>query len=132
MEIERRCFSKVILESNVTHNITKSSDSFSTVLPIINSGDWGCIVRDLEAIIVLVLLAFNSNKLLIIEFGKFSGKNQVNSSDFNATIPTFSWKHYHQFSNVLIGRRNCSFFDRHSNETATVRIHVTKYKHIRK
>ena len=23
-------------------------------------------------------------------------------------------------------------FDRHSNETATVRIHVTKYKHIRK
>ena len=30
------------------------------------------------------------------------------------------------------GRRNCSTFDWHSNETATVRIHVSKYKHIRK
>ena len=39
-------------------NITRSSDSFSTVTPIVNAGDWGCIVRDLETIIVLVLLAF--------------------------------------------------------------------------
>ena len=28
-------------------------------LPIVNAGVWGCIVRDLEAIIALVLLAFN-------------------------------------------------------------------------
>ena len=61
METERRCFSKVILESNVTHNITRSSDSFSTVPPIVNRGDWGCIVRGLETIIVLVLRAFNLN-----------------------------------------------------------------------
>ena len=47
------------MESNVTPNITRSSDSFSTVPPIVNGGDWGCIVRDLETIIVLVLLAFN-------------------------------------------------------------------------
>ena len=40
-------------------NITRSSDSFRTVPPIINGGDWECIVRDLETIIVLVLLAFN-------------------------------------------------------------------------
>ena len=33
--------------------------SFSTVPPIVNGGDWGCIVRNLETIIVLVLLAFN-------------------------------------------------------------------------
>ena len=59
METERRCFSKVILESIVTPNITRSSDSFSTFPPIVNGGDWGCIVRDLETIIVLVLLAFN-------------------------------------------------------------------------
>ena len=50
-------FSKVRLASNVTPNITWSSDSFGTVLPIINAGDWGCIVRDLKTIIVLVLLA---------------------------------------------------------------------------
>ena len=34
------------------------SDSFITVLPIVNGGDWGCIVHDLETIIVLVLLSF--------------------------------------------------------------------------
>ena len=27
--------------------------------PIVNGGDWGCIVRDLETIIVLVLIVFN-------------------------------------------------------------------------
>ena len=49
------------MESNAAHNITRSSDSFTTVPPIVNKGDWGCIVGDLETIIVLVLLAFNSN-----------------------------------------------------------------------
>ena len=39
METERRCFSKVILESNITPNMTRSSDSFSTVPPIIHDGD---------------------------------------------------------------------------------------------
>ena len=57
LETKRRCFSKVILESNVTRNITRSSDSFNTVPPIVNGGDCGCIARDLETIIVLVLLA---------------------------------------------------------------------------
>ena len=47
------------MESNVTPNITRSSDSFSTVAPIVNYGDWVCIARDLETIIVLVLLTFN-------------------------------------------------------------------------
>ena len=50
---------KFSLESNVAPNITRSSDSSSTVPPIVNGGDWGCIVRDLETIIVLVLLSFN-------------------------------------------------------------------------
>ena len=36
LETERRCFSKVILESNITPNITRSSDSFSTVPSIVN------------------------------------------------------------------------------------------------
>ena len=58
-ETKRRCLWKVILEYNVTPNITRTSDSFSTVLPIVNGGDWECIVHDLETIIVLVLLAFN-------------------------------------------------------------------------
>ena len=51
----------VILESNITPNISRSSDSFSTVLPIVNTGDWGCIVHDLEMIIVLILLPFVSS-----------------------------------------------------------------------
>ena len=59
LETEWRCFSKVIFKSNVTPKITRSSDSFSTVPPIVNWGDWGCIVRDLKTIVVLVLLAFN-------------------------------------------------------------------------
>ena len=46
---------------SLTPNITRSSDSFSTVPPIVYVGDWGCIVHDLETIIVLVLLAFNFN-----------------------------------------------------------------------
>ena len=47
------------MESNITPNITRSSDSFNTVPPIVNGNDWGCVVRDLETIIVLVLLIFN-------------------------------------------------------------------------
>ena len=47
-----------ISESNVT-NMFRYSDSFSTVPSMVNGGDWGCIVCDLETIIVLVLLAFN-------------------------------------------------------------------------
>ena len=42
-------------------NISRTSDIFSTVPSMVNGGDWGCIVSDLETIIVLVLLAFNSN-----------------------------------------------------------------------
>ena len=53
LETKQRCFTKVILESNVTSNVTRSSYSFSTVLPIVNGGDRGCIVHDLETIIVL-------------------------------------------------------------------------------
>ena len=36
------------MESNVTPHITRSGDSFSTVPKIVNGGDWGCIVRDLD------------------------------------------------------------------------------------
>ena len=47
------------LKSNVTPNIFRSSDSFSTVPSMVNGGEWGYIVSDLETIIVLVLLAIN-------------------------------------------------------------------------
>ena len=59
LETERRCFSKIILESNVTPNTTRPYDSFSTVPPMVYGGDQGCIVHDLETIMVLVILAFN-------------------------------------------------------------------------
>ena len=62
LETERRCFSKVILESNVTPNITRSSASFSTVPPIVNAGEWGCVVRDLGTIIVLHYKSFEANQ----------------------------------------------------------------------
>ena len=39
--------------------MTRSSDSFSTVSPIVNAGDRGYIVHDRETVIVLVLLPFN-------------------------------------------------------------------------
>ena len=39
-------------------NISRSSYSFSTVPPIVNAGEWGCIVHDLKTINALVLLAF--------------------------------------------------------------------------
>ena len=44
LETERRCFSNVILESNVTSKITRSLDSFSPVPPIVNgmTGDALC------------------------------------------------------------------------------------------
>ena len=42
---KQTCFSKIILESNVTQNITKSSDFFRTVLPLVNAfiGDALCV-----------------------------------------------------------------------------------------
>ena len=49
---------KIHLGINVTPNITRSLDSFSTVPEIVNAGDWGCTVRDLETIIVLVSFNF--------------------------------------------------------------------------
>ena len=62
----RICFgnrAKMLLKGHLgikclSRNIIRSSDSFSTVPPIVNGGDWGCIVLDLETIIILVLLAF--------------------------------------------------------------------------
>ena len=59
LEIERRCFSKIILASKVTPNITRLADSFSTVPSRVNVINRGWIMRDLETIIVLVLLAFS-------------------------------------------------------------------------
>ena len=57
LETERRCFSKVILESNATPSILKSTDSFSTVSSIVNRSNYGCIVCDLETIIYSLSLA---------------------------------------------------------------------------
>ena len=58
LDTEWRCFSMVILASNVTHNITGSADSFTTVPSRVNGVYWGWIVRDLETVIFLVLLTF--------------------------------------------------------------------------
>ena len=41
-----------------------SSDSFSTVPPIVNEGDWGCTVRDQETISLgLTRIHFHSPKV---------------------------------------------------------------------
>ena len=86
---EQRCFSKVILESNVTPNISKSSDSFNTVSPKVKRGGWGCIVRYLETIMVLVLLAFNfilprSHHSLTLPRSRFG-------DSANATLNAWGW-----------------------------------------
>ena len=59
METERRCFSNINLESNVAPKISRSTESFRTVALRTNVGEWGYIERDLETIIVIVLLIFN-------------------------------------------------------------------------
>ena len=41
------------------NQLSRSSDAFSTISTIFNGGDWGCNVRVLETIIVLILLIFN-------------------------------------------------------------------------
>ena len=41
--------------------ISRSSDSFSSVSQRVNCGDWRCIVHDLQTIVILVLLVFNSS-----------------------------------------------------------------------
>ena len=58
LDTERRCFSEVILASNVTTNMTRSAGSFSAVPPRVNGVNWGWTVLDQETFIVLVLLAF--------------------------------------------------------------------------
>ena len=70
LETERRRYSKDILGSNATPNITRSSDSYGTVPPIINGGDWGCIVRDLETIIVFILLVMPGEQEEIIKYSR--------------------------------------------------------------
>ena len=56
-------WAKMVLKSHLgikCHSqYIKVNYSFSTDPPIVNEGDWECILRDLETIVVLVLLAFN-------------------------------------------------------------------------
>ena len=54
---------QVILKSNVDPNISRSSDSFSTVLAIINWGVWGYIVCYLWTTIVFHAFYFISQRL---------------------------------------------------------------------
>ena len=56
-------------------------------------------------------------------------------SNFNATILKFSEKYQHSFSIVFIFGNMCHDsrgYNRHSNETVTLRKHVTKHSNIRK
>ena len=96
--------SKVILESHVTPNITRSSNSFSTVPPIVNGGDGGCIVRDLETIIVLVLLAFNfipqrSHHPLTLP------RSRIRDSATATLTPAWGWHNSHQSGVISITDR---------------------------
>ena len=62
---DEQCHTQAHLQLENWHHLQhgsvylKSSDSFSTVPPIVNGGSWGCMVRDLKTIIDLTLLAFN-------------------------------------------------------------------------
>ena len=58
---QRRCFSKVILASNITPNVTRSSASFSTAPSRVNGVEWGCIVRNVDTITVIDVIDMNSH-----------------------------------------------------------------------
>ena len=84
LETERRCYSKVILESNVTPNITRLSDSFSTVPPTVNGGYWGCIVRDLD------FITQRSHRSLTLP------RSQIRNSASVTLTPAWGWHNRHQ------------------------------------
>ena len=49
----------MLLKSHFVIKCHSQSDSFIIVPPIVKGGDWECIVRDQETIMIIVLLAFN-------------------------------------------------------------------------
>ena len=51
---QEKMFLKYHFGIKYTTNMTRSSDSFSTVLSIVDGGDWGCIVCDLETISIVL------------------------------------------------------------------------------
>ena len=102
LETEWRCFSKAVLGLNVTPNISKSSDSISTVPPIVNGDDWECIVHDLETIMVLVLLTFNFipwrlHQSLTLTRSRFRDSATVALTTRNGATPS-KWSHLYKVS----------------------------------
>ena len=93
LETERRCFSNVILEWNVT-NWWRSSDSFSTVPPIVNGciGDALCVAWNYHIIYSLTRTKFNSPKVTILSWvvGGTCGaeKHQLELVRFTKLLPT--------------------------------------------
>ena len=80
------------MESNVTPSLSRSWDCFTIATPIVS---WGacreCIVRDLENIIVLVLLAFNfitkrSHHSLILQKSRFTDSATIPLTHEEGTI----------------------------------------------
>ena len=72
------------------HNISRSSDFFSTVLPIFNGGNMGCIVHDLETIIVLVLHSISSHKGHTSHYPCYSATVTILPGDDTAAIKAWS------------------------------------------
>ena len=88
LETQRICFSKVILESNV-----------STVTSIVNGSDWGWIVLGMETTMVLVLVAFSfirkrSHNVLTSLRSRFMGLCNCNSK---------AWRWHNSYQNGIIG-----------------------------
>ena len=110
----RRCVSKVILESNVTPNRIRSSDSFRLVSPTFNGCDWGCIMHDLETIIVLALLTFNlipqsSHQALTLP------RSLISHCNCNSTA--WGWNNSHQSGIIIITDRLIFQNEKRSNST---------------
>ena len=90
-----------MLESNVTPNILKSSDSFITFPPIVNGGDWGCIACDLETIIVLLTLIDVCSlvwTVVVPTWLRANGRTirYITTDEPGKVMPQLSWVNYHK------------------------------------
>ena len=88
--------------NQISPHKTISSDSFSTVPPIVHGSNWGCIERDLETIIVLVLLAFNfvpkrSQDSLTLPRSRIRNSATVTLTPGDGQQPS-NWSHPHSRS----------------------------------
>ena len=100
-------------------------DSFSTVPPIVNAGDWGCILRDLETIIVLVLLSFNfipqrSHQSQTLMMSRLRDSATATLTPAGMAHQLSRWSYRHNRSAYFQNRKNSEVYRRSNNGPKTL------------